>query len=128
MGLLLWVVVHSAGMQDRDGARLVLAAISGRFGRLALIWADRAYAGQLVSWVHHHLRCVLEIVKRKPSSAGFEVLPKRWTVERTLAWLTRCRRLSRDYERLPATSEAFVYLTMTHLMLKRLRPIKMGAG
>ena len=56
------------------------------------------------------------------------MLPKRWIVERTLAWLTRCRRLSRDYERLSVTSEAFVYLTMTHLMLKRLRPIKMGAG
>ena len=128
MGLLLWVIVHSAGMQDRDGAKLVLAAIKGRFGRLALIWADSAYAGQLVTWVHRQLRCVLEIVKRNPSSQGFEVLPRRWVVERTLGWLSRNRRLSRDYERLPVTSETFIYIAMTHLMLKRLRPIKMGAG
>ena len=71
---------------------------------------------------------VLEIVKRNASAVGFEVLPKRWIVERTLGWLTRCRRLSRDYERLPVTSEAFIYIAMTHLMIKRLRPIQMGAG
>ena len=128
MGLLLWVVVHGAGMQDRDGAKLVLAAITGRFGRLTLIWADSAYAGQLVTWVYRHIRCALEIVKCNPSSQGFEVLPKRWIVERTLAWLSRCRRLSKDYERLPVTSEAFIYIAMAHLMLKRLRPTKMGAG
>ena len=128
IGLLLCVMVHSAGIQGRDGARLVLAAIKGRFGRLALVWADSAYAGQLVTWVHRHLRCVLEIVRRNPSSQGFEVLPRRWVVERTLGWLSRNRRLSRDYERLPVTSETFIYIAMTHLMLKRLRPIKMGAG
>ena len=128
MGLLLGVMVHHAGMQDRDGAKSVLAAIKGRFGRLALIWADSAYAGQLVGWVHRQLRWVLEIVKRNPSSQGFEVLPKRWIVERTLGWLSRNRRLSKDYERLPVTSETFIYIAMTHLMLKRLKPIKMGTG
>ena len=128
MGLLLWVIVHHAGMQDRDGAKLVLAAIKGRFGRLALIWADSAYAGQLVGWVHRQLRWVLEIVKRNPSAQGFEVLPKRWIVERTRGWLSRNRRLSKDYQRLPVTSETFIYIAMTHLMLKRLRPIKMGTG
>ena len=76
MGLLLWAVVHSAAYRgfdklSRDGARLVLTAIKGRFGRLALVWADSAYAGQLVTWAHRHLRCVLEIVKRNPSSQGF---------------------------------------------------------
>lgn len=128
MGLLLWVMVHHAGMQDRDGAKSVLAAIKGRFGRLALIWADSAYAGQLVGWVHRQLRWVLEIVKRNPPAQGFEVLPKRWIVERTRGWLSRNRRLSKDYERLPVTSETFIYIAMTHLMLKRLKPIKMGTG
>ncbi len=128
MGLLPWVMVHHAGMEDRDGAKLVLATSNGRFGRLALIWADSAYAGQLVGWVDRQLRWVLEIVKRNPSSQGFEVLPERWIVERTLGWLSRNRRLSKDYERLPVTSETFIYIALTHLMLKRLRPIKMGTG
>lgn len=128
MGLLLLVIVHRASIQDRDGAKLVLAALKGRFRRLTLIWADSAYAGQLIPWVQRHVRCVLEIIKRNPSSPGFEVLPRRWVVERTFGWLCRYRRLSKDYERLPTTSETFIYIAMTHLMLKRLRPIKMGAG
>ena len=82
----------------------------------------------MIPWVQRHVRCVLEIIKRNPSSQGFEVLPRRWVVERTFGWLGRYRRLSKDYERLPTTSETFIYIAMTHLMLKRLRPIKMGAG
>ena len=109
-------------------SRFWLPAKGASFGRLALIWADSAYAGQLVGWVHHQLRWVLEIVKRNPSAQGFEVLPKRWIVERTRGWLSRNRRLSKDCERLPVTSETFIYIAMTHLMLKRLRPIKMGTG
>jgi len=122
IGLLLLVVVHSAGIQDRDGAKLVLAKIQGRFSRLQLIWADGGYAGQLVSWVKEQLRVVLEIVRRRDDAVGFEVLPRRWVVERTLAWMSRCRRLSKDYEALTETSEAYVYLAMIHLMLKRLKP------
>jgi len=122
LGLLLAVVVHSAGIQDRDGAKLVLAQIKGRFARLRLIWADAAYSGQLVNWVNEQLRCALEIVKRRDDVVGFEVQPHRWIVERTLAWISRCRRLSKDYEALPTSSEAFVYLAMIHLMLKRLKP------
>jgi len=126
IGLLLMVVVHSAGIQDRDSAKLVLAKVKGRFSRLKLIWADAAYGGQLIEWVKEQLRCVLEIVRRRDSVAGFEVLPRRWVVERTLAWINRCRRMSKDYEALSDSSEAYVYLAMIHLMLKRLRPAASG--
>ena len=78
MGLLLLVVVHRASIQDRDGAKLVLAALKGCFSRLTLVWADSAYAGQLIPWVQRHVRCVLEIIKRNPSSQGFEALPRLW--------------------------------------------------
>jgi putative transposase len=126
IGLLLLVVVHSAAIQDRDGAKLVLAKVQERYTRLRLIWADSAYGGQLVEWVKEQVRCVLEIVRRRDDVAGFEVLPRRWVVERTLAWISRCRRLSKYYEALPATSEAYVYLAMIHLMLKRLKPASSG--
>jgi putative transposase len=126
IGLLLLVVVHAGDVQDRDGAKLVLARIKGRFARLRLIWADGGYAGQLVSWVKEQLRIALEIVKRSDEVVGFEVLPRRWVVERTLAWISRCRRLSKDYEALTETSEAYVYLAMIHLMLKRLKPAASG--
>ena len=83
MGLLLIVVVHVASVQDRDGAKLVLEKVPGRLTRLVWIWVDGAYAGQLVHWVKTTCRCVLEIVKRSDEGKGFEVLPHRWTVERT---------------------------------------------
>ncbi len=91
----------------------------GARARLKLIWA---YGGQLIGWVKEQLRSVLEIVRRRDDAVGFEVLPRRWVVERTLAWISRCRRLSKDYEALTETSEAYVYLAMIHLMLKRLKP------
>ncbi len=122
LGLLLAVVVHAANIQDRDGAKLVLAKLVGRFPRLKLIWADGGYAGQLVEWARTFGGWLLEIVKRPPDSHQFQVLPRRWVVERTLAWLGRCRRLSKDYEELPQTSEAWIQVAMIHLMLRRLRP------
>ena len=122
LGLLLAVVVHAANIQDRDGAKLVLAKLLGRFPRLQLIWADGGYAGQLVEWARTFGGWLLEIVKRPPDSHQFQVLPRRWVVERTSAWLGRCRRLSKDYEELPQTSEAWVQIAMIHLMLRRLRP------
>lgn len=122
LGLLLAVVVHAASIQDRDGAKLVLGKLVGRFPRLKLIWADAAYAGQLVEWTRIVGGWLLEIVKRPKDSHCFEVLPRRWVVERTLGWLGRCRRLSKDYEELPQTSEAWVQIAMIHLMLRRLRP------
>ncbi len=122
MGLLLAVVVHAANIQDRDGAKLVLTKLMGRFPRLKLIWADAGYAGQLVDWAHALGGWLLDIVRRPSGSHHFEVLPRRWVVERTLAWLGRCRRLSKDYEALPETHEAWVHIAMIHLMLRRLKP------
>ena len=121
---MLAVVVHAASIQDRDGAKLVLAKLKGRFSRLKLIWADGGYAGQLIDWTRKLGRWVLEIVKRSDDVAGFVVLPKRWIVERTFGWFNRYRRLSKDYEMLPESSEAVIYLSMTHLMVRRLRPCR----
>ncbi len=122
LGLLLVVVVHAATIQDRDGARLVLDGLLGRFPRLVLIWADGGYAGKLVEWAKEVGNWRLEIVKRPDDARGFVVLPRRWVVERTFAWLGRCRRLSKDYEERPEMSEAMIRLAMIHLMLKRLDP------
>ena len=122
MGLLLAVAVHVADIQDRDGAKLVLTKLVGRFPRLRVIWADAAYAGRLVSWARASGGWLLRVVRRRPDSHTFEVLPRRWVVERTLAWLGRRRRLSKDYESLPESSEAWIHVAMIHLMLKRLRP------
>ncbi|MEH2319572.1 IS5 family transposase [Nostoc sp.] len=120
MGLLLMVVVHAASIQDRDGAKLVLDKIQYSFPKLHLIWADAGYAGKLVDWVRYFIGCAMEIVKRSDDTSGFKVLPRRWVVERTLAWLGRYRRLSKDYEYHPQTSETMIYAAMTHLMLRRL--------
>lgn len=122
MGLLLAVVVHKASIQEREGAKLLLLrALDKGFTRLALIWADGGYRGQpFFDWV---LRCCgwfLEIVKRNDDVEGFVVLPRRWVVERTFGWLGRFRRLSKDYEELPETSEAMIYAAMVRIMLKRL--------
>ena len=100
----------------------MVSKLLGRFPRLSLIWADGGYRGQLADWVLSLCGWVLEIVQRPKDSHAFEVLPRRWVVERTLAWLSRCRRLSKDYEALPSTSESWVYIAMTHLMLRRLAP------
>ena len=120
LGLILAVLVHAGDVQDRDGARLVLERLRGRFPRLRLIWADGGYAGKLVEWVKVTFRWTLEIVKRSDDVSGFEVLPKRWIVERTFSWLCRYRRLSKDYEQLPENSEAIVLIAMINLMSRRL--------
>lgn len=124
--MILAVAVTAASVQDRDGAKTVLAALQHRFSRLRVIWADQAYAGQLIAWVKA-LRVSrpvrLDIVKRAAVAQGFVVSPKRWLVERTLGWLNRYRRLSKDYELLPATSEAMIQVTMIHLMIRRLARI-----
>ena len=121
MGLLLAVTVHAANVQDRDGAKLVLQKLAGRFPRLQLIWADGGYAGQLITWVQELGGWLLEIVKR-PDESRFVVLPRRWVVERTFAWLGRHRRLSKDYEALPESSETFILIATIYLMLHRLAP------
>ena len=114
------MVVHAADVQDRDGAKLVLAALAGRFPRLRLIWADGGYAGQLVAWALTVYGWALEIVKRPDDARGFVVLPKRWVVERTFGWLGRFRRLARDYERLTETLAGWHWLAFLTLLLPRL--------
>lgn len=120
LGLLLVVVVHCAGIQDRDGAKLVLEKLQGAFPRLQLIWADGGYAGQLIAWVAAFGGWVLEIVKRSDDVKGFVVLPRRWVVERTFGWLTKFRRLCKDYEETTQRSEAWIRLAMIHVMARRL--------
>jgi putative transposase len=118
IGLLLIVVVHTANIQDRDGAKLVLKQVKDSFPRLKLIWADAGYSGQLVDWVNSVCGWILEIVKRSDDVKGFQVLPRRWVVERTFGWLGRYRRLSKDYEGLTKSSQAFIYAAMIHIMIK----------
>lgn len=122
LGLLIAVVVHAANIQDRDGAKLVIAKLQGICPRLELIWADGGYAGKLIEWVKTFGNWALEIVKRCDDMAGFKILPRRWVVERTFGWLGKYRRLSKDYEMLPESSEAMIYIAMINLMLRRLKP------
>lgn len=121
VGNLIEVVVHAANIQDRDGAKLLFEKLSQAvIEHLQKVWADGAYRGQLIDWVQEHLHILLEIVQSEPDQQGFLVLPKRWIVERTLAWLGRYRRLSKDYERCLLSSEGVVYVASIHTMLKRL--------
>jgi len=120
MGLILAVVVHSAGIQDRDGAKAVFEKIRNDLPRLQLAWADGGYAGKLVEWVKSECGWVLEIVKRTDDVKGFKLLPRRWVVERTFAWLGRFRRMSKDYEFHPETSESMIHLAMINIMVRRL--------
>lgn len=120
LGLLLQVVVSAANMSEKAGALLILEKIVGQFPRLLKVFADGGYEGKKFAQKvkdEHHLD--LEVVKRKQSK-GFHILPWRWIVERTLAWLVRHRRLTIDYEALPATSEAFIYAAMVRIMVRRL--------
>ena len=121
MGLILAVVVHAASIQDRDGAKLTLAQLQGKFPRLKRIWADGGYAGQLVAWTKDLGGWILEIVKRNADLQGFVVLPKRWIVERTFAWFGKYRRLSKDYETLTESSCAMIHIAMINLMVHRLK-------
>src|SRR5947209_6875260 len=122
LGLLLAVVVHPADVQDRDGAKLVLGRARGEFPSLRLIWADGGYAGALVDWALATCGWVRQTVLRPVGVKGFVLLPRRWVVERTFAWLGRYRRLSKDYERLPETSETLIYIAMIHRMSRYVLP------
>lgn len=124
MGNLLTVVVHAANIQDREGATLVLNHLpADAWQRLERIWADSNYSGDLEFWVEDTFEgVILDIVHKLPNQVGFVVLPKRWIVERTFAWLGRYRRLSKDYERLVENSAGMVYLASIDRMLTRLAP------
>lgn len=121
LGLLLVVVVTAACLPEREGAKLVFQRLTGACKKLRRIWVDGGYRGpSLLDWVTQHCRFCLQLVLRSDEQKGFVLLPRRWVVERTFAWLNHQRRLSKDYERLPATSEAMIYLAMIRLMLRRL--------
>lgn len=132
-GLVLRAVVHPANVSDRDGAYQVLEDLTQRFPTVRHLWVDAGYAGTVVTWIEQTLGLSVTVVRKPrrwirapadqeppPMPTGFQVLPRRWVVERTFAWLGRCRRLSKDYEALPATEEAWIHLAMSSLMLARL--------
>jgi putative transposase len=147
-GLVLKAKVHSAKVPDQDGIKLLLKGLRDCLARLSHLWVDAGYQGRGKDWVEKVLGLSVEVVRRTPKLApekvamkwaeewskegreidwqkllpgrGFEVLPRRWVVERTFAWLSQNRRMSKDYERLCATAEAFVYVAMTRLMVRRL--------
>ena len=132
-GLLLKAVVHAADITDRNAVPLVLAGLDAQFARLRHLWVDAGYSGKGADWIRDTLRWTVEAVKRPrrwvwwpegseppPAPTGLRVLKRRWVVERTFAWLGRYRRLSKDYEALPASEEAWIYLAMTNLMVRRL--------
>jgi transposase len=119
-GLLLAVVVTIAGIQDRDAASRLLAGLREKFSTISLVWADGGYAGRLVTWAAKVLSCTVEVVKRTDDVKGFKVLPRRWVVERTFAWISKHRRCVRDYETLPEHHEAMIYISMIMTMSRRL--------
>jgi transposase len=124
LGLVLVGIVHSASVQDRAGARRVLTGIRRRFPLLGLVWVDGGYVNsvdaRLVDWAHEQENLQIVAVPRNVDVKGFQVLPRRWVVERTFGWLTRCRRLARDYERKTDHAEAMIQFAMIRLMAARL--------
>ena len=119
---MLHAVVHSAGIQDRDGGILLLATLFGQFPFLEKLFADSAYQGTIFGKALAKIlpRIETEIVKRSDQAKGFVPLPKRWIVERTIAWLNRCRRLAKDWENLNRSALAFLKLASIRLMLRKL--------
>ncbi|MBF2048722.1 MAG: transposase [Elainella sp. C42_A2020_010] len=124
LGLVLMVVVTAASVPERQGAKLVFAklnAVRHQVHRLWVIWTDGGYDGRdFIRWVMDTYRWIVEPVRRKDNIKGFVPVPQRWKVERTFGWFNWCRRLSKDYEILPQTSEAFIYIANIRIMLRRL--------
>jgi len=123
LGLVVLAKVTGANMQDVHAGKKVFEELTKRpdlLERLEKIYADGGYRGELVDWVPINLDAVLEIVLKLEGQKGFQVLPKRWVVERTFGWISRNRRLARDYERLVVSCEAFIYAAMIRLGLRRL--------
>ena len=118
-GIVIRAVVLSAGIQDADGATDLLTLARPACLRLEQIWADGAYAGSLVEWTREQCGWRLVIVSKLPDQQGFQVLPRRWVVERTFGWVGRNRRLSKDYEAYAESSEAWLYLASIRLLLRR---------
>jgi len=122
LGLIHSLVVHAADIQDPAPGKLVLTPLLGKTARLQRIWADGRYAGGLEAWALREGGWALEIVRRPSDAKGWVTRPKRWIVERTFAWLGKCRRLSKDDEATTESSEAMIRLAMIHLMVRRLAP------
>jgi putative transposase len=121
LGLIHGLVVHEGNIQDRDGVKLLLWPVKDTLTHLQRLWADAGYQGErLKEWVKQHVQCELEIVKR--SETGFKILPHRWIVERTFAWLNHSRLLAKEYEKSLESSKADIYLALSRCMLKRLAP------
>ncbi len=121
LGLLVGLVVHAADRQDRDGAPKLLRSIRHASPWLRHIFADGSYAGPKLKGVLEKIGCwTLEIVKRSDAALGFEVLPRRWVIERTFAWLGRCRRLAKDWETTLASAEAWLLIAHIRLITRRL--------
>jgi putative transposase len=120
LGFLLVVVVTTASVSENASARQVLSRLGGAGKKLHRIWVDGGYRGTLIDWTWERFHLVLERVLRPEGSKGFVVLARRWVVERTFAWFIRCRRLTVDYEGLPESSEAWIYIAMIRLMMRRL--------
>jgi transposase len=118
-GRLLAVRVHGADVQDRDGGKLPLKASRQRFPFVAKVFADCGYAGRLVHWAASKTHIILEIIRRGAHAKGFEVLPRRWVVERTFAWIFKNRRLVRDYEQLTAVAETLITIAASATLLRR---------
>jgi len=125
LGLLIAVVVTSANVQDYHAAKPVLKKVKDRCPRLKIVWVDGIYEKEwLIAWVKSECGWELQVIKRTDKDKGFKLLPKRWVVERTFAWLGRYRRLSKDYEKLTETSEAMIQMAMIHIMVRRLEPTR----
>jgi putative transposase len=120
LGLMLAVVVTAASVSDPAGARQLLSGLGGFCKNLRKIWADGTYRGELLNWVAARFRFRIEPVLRPEGQKGFQVLPRRWVVERTFAWLDANRRLSKDYEAFTDTSTTMIYIAMTRLLIRRL--------
>ena len=120
MGLLMVVVVTAASVSDPAGAKLLFNRLTGSCKKLRRIWVDGTYRGKLLGWVSERFRFVLQPVLRNSEQKGFVLLPRRWVVERTFSWLNLHRRLSKDYEVLPSSSEAMIQIAMIRIMLNRL--------
>jgi putative transposase len=121
-GLLLRVLVHPADITESEGAEWLLGQYHHRFPRLKTVRADQGYKDWLLEWAKRYTNLAIEIIEKPAGQKGFAVIPKRWVVERTFAWLGRNRQLSKEYDREASCTESFVYLASIHLMLKRLKP------
>ena len=118
-GRLLAVEVHAADIQDRDGAKGVLKRSRARFPFVEHVFADGGYAGKLVAWAKDKTHVTLEIVRREPYMKGFVVIRRRWVVERTFAWIMKCRRLVRDYEQLTDVAETLITIAASATLVRR---------